>query len=211
MTTQSWPVFGCCNDIAVDRFNPCPISPRPFVCALSSRLGEEGRIIQRNNGAPLCQLAPIRRTYRLCQNRRRPNCSSMPLTWERGGEIYTRGLNAAAAPLDCAQGNKAGGLGGVFVVHSLMATWILLWRKPVFGLRGSYSGVRGEQRGDTLHLKALMMTCSSGVRLPESKEPRAARSNMLHTTAQLICVEIVYWGNCIIRNTRDIIMNYLQL
>lgn len=86
-------LFRCCNHITVDRFNPCPILPRPFVCALSSRLGEEGRIMQRNNGAPLCQLAPIRRTYRLCQNRRRPNCSSMPLTWE--GEFYTRGLNAA--------------------------------------------------------------------------------------------------------------------
>lgn len=82
-------LFWCCNDITVDRFNPCPILPRPFVYALSSLLGEEGRIMQRNNGAPLCQLAPIRRTYRLCQNRRRPNCSSMPLTWE-GGVLYKR-------------------------------------------------------------------------------------------------------------------------
>ncbi len=82
-------LFWCSNDITVSRFNPCPVLPRPFVGALSSRLGEEGRIMQRNNGAPLCQLAPIRRTHRLCQNRRRPNCFSMPLTWE-GVELYKR-------------------------------------------------------------------------------------------------------------------------
>lgn len=113
-----------------NRFNPCPILPQPFVCALSSCLGEEGCIIQKNNGSPLCQLAPIRRTYRLCQNRRRPNCSSMPLTWV--GELYTRGLNTAS--LNCVLCNKAGG--GEWGVYRLMTTWFLLWRKPVFGLRG---------------------------------------------------------------------------
>lgn len=76
-----------------------PFLPRPFVCALSSLIGKDGSIIQGNNGASLCQLAPIRRTYRLCQNRRRPNCSSMALTQAvvmvvGGGEFYTRGLNA---------------------------------------------------------------------------------------------------------------------
>lgn len=115
----------------------------------SSRLGEEGRIMQRNNGAPLCQLAPIRRTYRLCQNRRRPNCSSMPLTWE-GGEFHARGLNTAPLATQLLRrANKAGGGLGVFMVRRLMATWILLWRKCVWREGeggGSLSGGKGEQR-----------------------------------------------------------------
>lgn len=199
----SWTKFGRCNDITADRFNPRPISPRPFVCALSSRLGEEGHIIQRNNGAPLRQLAPIRRTYRLCQNRRRPNCSSTPLT--REAELCRAKRPQCSATHHsterCVSRPKGGGL-GVFVVYCLMATWILLWRKPVFGLRGCYWGVKGEQRGDTLLLKALMMTCSSGVRLqyPESKEPPSG-SNMLHWRADA-CGGFVYSDNCIIRNTR---------
>lgn len=116
----------------------------------SSRLGEEGRIMHGNNGAPLCQLAPIRRTYRLCQNRRRPNCSSMPLTWE-GGEFHARGRNTAPLATQLLRrANKAGGGLGVFMVRRLMATWILLWRKCVCGVKGggrSLSGGKGEQRG----------------------------------------------------------------
>lgn len=113
-------LFWFCNDIAADGFNLCPISPQPFVGTLSSCIGEEGRIMQWNNGAPLCQLAPIRRTYRLCQNRRRPNCSSAALTWE--GELYTRGLNTTPLATQRRSAYQSQGL-GVFVVCCLMATW----------------------------------------------------------------------------------------
>lgn len=92
--------------------------------------------MQRNNGASLCQLAPIRRTYRLCQNRRRPNCSSMALTWV-GGVLYKRSEYVATRHSTGSCVTRPGGVGRkVFVVHRLMATWILLWRKPVFGLTG---------------------------------------------------------------------------
>ena len=182
----------------------------------SSRLGEEGRIMHGNNGAPLCQLAPIRRTYRLCQNRRRPNCSSMPLTWE-GGEFHARGRNTAPLATQLLRrANKAGGGLGVFMVRRLMATWILLWRKCVCGVKGGggdpFQEGKENKEGATLLLKAIIMTCSSGVRAPqqlESSKPRA-RSNMLHVTkscgwggAGLMYGEIVHWGNCIIRNTRQ--------
>lgn len=71
------------NDIAMTR------NPQPFVYAFSSLLGEEGRIMQTNNGAPLCQLAPIRRTYRLCQNRRHPKMFLYGFD-PRGGVLYKR-------------------------------------------------------------------------------------------------------------------------
>lgn len=62
------------------------------------------------------------------------------------------------------------------------------------------------KEGATLLLKAIIMTCSSGVRAPqqlESSKPRA-RSNMLQVTkGGLMYGEIVHRGNCIIRNTRQ--------
>lgn len=176
-------LFWCCNDITVDRFNPCPILPRPFVYALSSLLGEEGRIMQRNNGAPLCQLAPIRRTYRLCQNRRRPNCSSMPLTWE-GGVLYKRPQYSGTrhSTARCVIRPEGGWECLLYIWQhgsSCEESQCLVWGG------GCYSGVKGEQRGATLLLKATM-TCSSGVTLQEaeSNEPRAG-SNMLHVTARM--------------------------
>lgn len=103
-----------------------PFLPRPFVCALSSPLAKDGGIMQRNNGASLCQLAPIRRTYRLCQNRRRPNCSSMALT-RVGGVLYKRPEYVAPRHSTGSCVTRPGGVGRkVFVVHRLMATWILL-------------------------------------------------------------------------------------
>lgn len=124
--------------------------------------------MQRNNGASLCQLAPIRRTYRLCQNRRRPNCSSMALT-RVGGEFYTRGLNTPplATQLGAVEQGPEG-WGG-------KCLWYTDWwqhgssceESLCLGWRGSHSRVKGEQRGATLLLKDVMMTWSSRVRLQE--------------------------------------------
>ena len=152
-------LFWCCNGIAVDRFNPCPILPQPFVCALSSCLGEEGRIIQRNNGAPLCQLAPITRTYRLCQNRRRPNCSSTPLTWE--GELYKRSLKTTPLATQLCCVIRTGGV-------ALECLWqhgscreesqCLVWGDPIQEWKRNKEETRSSSSSTTV-------TCSSGVRL----------------------------------------------
>lgn len=127
---------GCRNDIISSRFDPCSLLPRPFVWALFFLLAKDGSIIQPNNGASLCQLAPIRRTYRLCQNRRCPNCSSAALT-RVGGVLYKRPEYVATRHSTGSCITRPAGVGRkVFVIHRLMATWILLWRKPVFGLTG---------------------------------------------------------------------------
>lgn len=158
------PVFGYCNDITVtDHFNPCPISPRPFVYALSSHLREEGRIMQRNNGAPLCQLAPIIRTYRLCQNSLAP---TVPLClWPERGSFIQEASKQRHSPLNCAKRNKAGGGWGVFVVCSLMATWNFFWRKPVFGMGGGgalFRSERGTKRRHTPPQKPQWWPAAAG-------------------------------------------------
>lgn len=89
--------------------NPCPISPWPFVYAHSSQLREQGHIMQRNNGAPLCQLAPISRTYRLCQNSLAPTVP--PCLWPEWGSFIQEASKQRHSPLNCAQRNKAGGGG----------------------------------------------------------------------------------------------------
>lgn len=89
-------------------------------------LAKDGSIIQPNNGASLCQLAPIRRTYRLCQNRRCPNCSSAALT-RVGGVLYKRPEYVATRHSTGSCITRPAGVGRkVFVIHRLMATWILL-------------------------------------------------------------------------------------
>lgn len=140
------------NDITVDGFDPGPVSPRPFVCALSSRLGEEGRIMQKNNGAPLCQLAPIRRTYRLCQNRRRPNSSTVPLTWETESFIKEASMQRHL-PLNCTQSNKAvgverGGL-GAFVVYSPDGNMGLVMKKASVWFEGDPIQERKRNKEET--------------------------------------------------------------
>lgn len=146
--------------------NPCPISPWPFVYALSSHLVEWGHIMQRNNGAPLCQLAPISRTYRLCQNSLAPTVPRC--LWPEWGSFIQEASKQRHSPLNCARRNKAGGGLGLFVVRSLTATWNFFRRKPVFGTGWGGAAFRewkGNKEGTRSSSKAAMMTCSSGVRL----------------------------------------------
>lgn len=146
--------------------NPCPISPWPFVYALSSHLVEWGHIMQRNNGAPLCQLAPISRTYRLCQNSLAPTVPRC--LWPEWGSFIQEASKQRHSPLNCARRNKAGGGWGLFVVRSLTATWNFFRRKPVFGTGWGGAAFRewkGNKEGTRSSSKAAMMTCSSGVRL----------------------------------------------
>lgn len=142
-------MFWFCNDTAVYRFNLCPILPQPFVGALSCRLREEGHIMQWNNEAPLCQLAPIRRTYRLCQNRRRPNCSSMPFT-EWGSFIQEASIRHS--PLGCDLRNKARGVGVLWCI----AWWqcgscseeslCLVWGDPIEEWKGNKDGTHAPSK-----------------------------------------------------------------
>lgn len=90
--------------------NLCPISPWPFVYALSSHLREWGHIMQRNNGAPLCQLAPISRTYRLCQNSLAPTVPRC--LWPEWGSFIQEASKQQHSPLNCVRRNEAGGAVG---------------------------------------------------------------------------------------------------
>lgn len=74
------------NDIAVDRFDPRLVWPRPFVCALSLHTwGEERRIIHRNNRNPS---VPISANYTNIQTVSKqgddPTAFRTPLTREGG-------------------------------------------------------------------------------------------------------------------------------
>lgn len=133
--------------------NPHPISPWPFVYALSSSLGEWGHIMQRNNGAPLCQLAPISRTYRLCQNSLAPTV--LNAFDPSGGASYKRPPNSGTCHSTVRSAIRPEG-GGEYL---LCVAW---WQHGTSSeesqcldgrRRRTIQGVKGEQRGDTLLLK----------------------------------------------------------